>query len=123
MIKSGDTCVRSCADVDLINRNIEAVKTQTEYLTLKAKQFNLLGNETRLNIVYIIKNEKSVCVCDLSDILGYSISAISQQLKKLKLGGILINQKENQTIFYSIHPDIDLILTELLNLQILNIAI
>jgi len=123
MIKSGDTCVRSCADVDLINRNIEAVKTQTEYLTLKAKLFNLLGNETRLNIVYIIKNEKSVCVCDLSDILGYSISAISQQLKKLKLGGILINQKENQTIFYSIHPDIDLILTELLNLQILNIAI
>jgi len=123
MIKSGETCVRGCADVNLINRNIKSIQNHSSDLRLRAKLFNLLGNDTRLNIVYIIKNENSVCVCDLSDILGFSISAISQQLKKLKLGGILMNRKVNQTIYYSIHPKIESVLTDLLSLQTVKLAI
>lgn len=53
---------------------------------------------------YLLKKEKKVCVCDLSDILGISISAVSQQLRKLKDTHLLKSEKEGQTIYYHIHP-------------------
>ena len=42
---------------------------------------------------------------DLSDILGMNISAISQHLRKLKDGKIIISKKTGQTIFYSMSTE------------------
>jgi DNA-binding transcriptional ArsR family regulator len=41
-----------------------------------------------------------LCPCDLSDILGMSIPAVSQHLRKLKDGNIVETRKEGQTIYY-----------------------
>lgn len=121
MIKIETTCVRDCADLEMINRNISAIHLKSEFFNKTALTYGLLGNETRLKIIWIIKNENAICVCDLSDILGISISAISQQLKKLKTGGLLTNRKERQTIFYSIHPDFNDIISTVLseNLEVI----
>lgn len=104
MKKTEKTCIRECANVDLINRNIAEVTEMDEQIERTSSILSLAGNDTRLKILFIITKEQKVCVCDLSDILGVSVSAISQQLRKLKDGRLLKSNKEGQTIFYQIHP-------------------
>ncbi|GAB2653865.1 hypothetical protein GCM10027036_04000 [Flavihumibacter cheonanensis] len=62
----------------------------------------LAGNEVRLKIIYLLEEEKELCPCDLADILGMSIPAVSQHLRKLKDGNIVETRKEGQTIYYSL---------------------
>jgi DNA-binding transcriptional ArsR family regulator len=63
------------------------------------------GNEARLKIIYLLEDEGELCPCDLSDILGMTIPAISQHLRKLKDGGIVQTRKQGQTIYYSLSQD------------------
>jgi DNA-binding transcriptional ArsR family regulator len=49
-----------------------------------------------------LEEEKELCPCELSDILGMGIPAISQHLRKLKTGNIVETRKEGQTIYYSL---------------------
>jgi len=116
MKKTEENCIRGCANVNLINRGIQKIKTLSSQIELTAKILNLVGNETRLKILWLIKNEKKVCVCDLSDILGISISAVSQQLRKLKDTHLLKSVKEGQTIFYHIHPNTEEVLNHILEI-------
>ena len=110
MKKTEENCIRGCANVNLINRGILEVDNLSEKIERTAEILNLVGNETRLKIILLIKNEQKICVCDLSDILGISVSAISQQLRKLKDSNLLRNEKEGQTIYYYIHPSSEEIL-------------
>ncbi len=61
--------------------------------------------DVRLEILYLLEEEKELCPCDLSDILGMSIPDISQHLRKMKDSGIIQARKEGQTIFYSLMPE------------------
>ncbi len=56
----------------------------------------------RLKIIYLLFDEKRLCVCDISDILGMNISAVSQHLRKMKDRNLLEMDREAQTIFYSL---------------------
>ena len=63
---------------------------------------SLAGSETRLKLLYLLEQEGALCVCDLSDVLGMTMPAVSQQLRKLKDGNIIQSKKVGQTIFYSL---------------------
>jgi DNA-binding transcriptional ArsR family regulator len=56
----------------------------------------------RLKIVYLLFDQERLCVCDISDILGMNISAVSQHLRKMKDRNLLEIDREAQTIFYSL---------------------
>ncbi len=56
-------------------------------------------------MLYLLETEKELCPCDLADILGISIPAVSQHLRKLKDGSIVETRKVGQTIFYSLTQD------------------
>lgn len=62
----------------------------------------LAGNEVRLKIMFLLHEEPELCPCDLSDILGMSVPAVSQHLRKMKDGNIVTMRREGQTIFYSL---------------------
>jgi ArsR family transcriptional regulator, lead/cadmium/zinc/bismuth-responsive transcriptional repressor len=49
-----------------------------------AEFLNLVGNSTRLKIVFLLTEFKELCVCDLAQILEVTVPAVSQQLAKLK---------------------------------------
>lgn len=104
-MKTEEDCIRGCANVSLINRGITKLEEISTKISEVSRILNLTGNETRLKILYLVKTESKVCVCDLSDILGISISAISQQLRKLKDSNLLKSEKVGQTIYYHIHPE------------------
>jgi DNA-binding transcriptional ArsR family regulator len=62
----------------------------------------LAGNNVRLKILFLLYEEKRLCVCDISDILGMTISAVSQHLRKLKDRKLIKTEREAQTIFHSL---------------------
>lgn len=99
------TCIRVLADVNQIKACRERIKTIDGSLNVLGNVLNLAGNDVRLKILFLLQEEGQLCPCDLSDILGMNTSPISQHLRKLKDGKIVVSKKTGQTIFYSINPD------------------
>jgi DNA-binding transcriptional ArsR family regulator len=97
-----NSCIRQQADIEQINRCKDTVSELGESFDYLANGLSLVGNSVRLKILYLLFEEKRLCVCDLSDILGMNISAISQHLRKMKDRNLLETDREAQTIFYSL---------------------
>ena len=100
-----NSCIRQQADIEQINRCKVTVSELNETFDYLANGLSLVGNSVRLKILYLLFEEKRLCVCDLSDILGMNISAISQHLRKMKDRNLLQTEREAQTIFYSLTPE------------------
>ena len=81
-----------------------------------AQLMALAGNEVRLKILLLLREEGKLCVCDLSDILGMKIPAVSQHLRKLKDASIVFTQREGTVIYYQISMDKKLQVDTILNL-------
>ena len=96
------SCIRLFADKEQIKNCKEKLKTAQKSFGSLSNILALAGNEVRLKIIYLLEEEKELCPCDLSDILGISIPAVSQHLRKLKDGNIVETRKEGQTIYYSL---------------------
>ncbi len=111
-----NTCIRVFADSDQINRCREDLKSKEEGFLELADVLNLAGNPVRLKILYLLKQENELCPCDLSDILGMTVPAVSQHLKKLKDAGIVTTKKSGQTIFYSVEVQSQRIISSVLDL-------
>ena len=100
-----NTCIRQFADYQQIkNCKVKLRAAQKSFGDL-SNVLALAGNEVRLKIIYLLEEEKELCPCDLADILGMTIPAVSQHLRKLKDGNIVETRKESQTIYYSLTQD------------------
>jgi len=97
-----NTCIRDKANLDQINHCRKKVQANEKSFGQLSNILALTGNEVRLKILYLLYQEKELCPCDLSDIIGMSIPAVSQHLRKMKDGHIIVFRKEGQTIFYSL---------------------
>ena len=100
-----NSCIRLYADPAQIKNCKEILKANSEAFENLAKVLELAGNEVRLKILFLLEEENELCPCDLSDILGMSIPAVSQHLRKLKDGNILLTRREAQTIYYSLKKE------------------
>ena len=98
-------CIRLYADHAQIKACKEKVKAIEKPLMKLTHILALAGNDVRLKILYFLEEEDELCPCDLSDILGMSIPAVSQHLRKLKDGNIIESRKEGQTIYYSLKEE------------------
>ena len=99
---NGNTCLRLYADQAQINSCKDKLKTAQRSFSQLSPILALTGNEVRLKMIYLLDEEKELCPCDLADILGMTIPAVSQHLRKLKDGGLIESRKEGQTIYYSL---------------------
>ena len=63
--------------------------------------FKLFGDTTRIKILFALF-ESELCVCAISELVGLEQSAISHQLKKLKLANLVRSRREGKTVFYSL---------------------
>ncbi len=100
-----NTCIRVFADQNQIKQCREKVSANSKSFTQLGNILSLAGNEVRLKILYLLEEENELCPCDLSDILGMSVPAISQHLRKMKDGSIVEARKVGQTIFYSLRSE------------------
>ena len=92
-----------CVGPTLAPREIAAVRKSLEFapeLEEAAELFNLASNSTRLKILFLLDRLKELCVCDLAEMLGVSVSAVSQHLAKLRAYGLSSTRRDAQTIYY-----------------------
>lgn len=96
------SCIRQQADISQINRCKDRLVKLNNSFDYLSSGLELAGNNVRLKILLLLFEEKQLCVCDLSDILGMSISSVSQHLRKLKDRNLIGSERQAQTIFYSL---------------------
>ena len=98
-------CISVFADHAQISECKNQLKANALSFSQLSKVLELAGNEVRLKILYLLEEETELCPCDISDILGMSIPAVSQHLRKLKDGNIIESRREGQTIYYSLKEE------------------
>ncbi len=70
----------------------------------KAEIFKVLGVESRLKIIELLKERGPLGANEMSEVLGITPSAVSQHLKVLKHAGLVRNQRRGYWIPYDIDP-------------------
>ena len=66
--------------------------------------FKVLGDSTRLRILHALLAGE-LCVCDLSETLGMSVSAVSHQLAVLKTARLVRHRREGKIVYYSLSDE------------------
>ena len=79
------------------------MREETEYLNL-GTLFKMFGDGTRVKILHALELNE-MCVCDLAALLGMTKSAISHQLKALRLSNLVKSRRDGQVIYYSLADD------------------
>ncbi|MFQ5447876.1 MAG: ArsR/SmtB family transcription factor [Saprospiraceae bacterium] len=97
-----NVCIRTCRDEGQIYRCRQHVKDLTAPVKDLAGALSLASNEVRMKTLLLLAEEHSLCVCDLSEILGMTVPAVSQHLKKLRKGGLVFTEQDGVTIYYHI---------------------
>ncbi len=69
-----------------------------------ADLFKLFGDSTRMQILHALEHNE-MCVCDLAALLGMTKSAVSHQLKALRVADLVRFRKEGQVSFYALADD------------------
>lgn len=115
-----NSCIRLKADVQQIKRCKSVVEKSTDTFNYLSNTLSLAGNNVRLKILFLLNQEKQLCVCDLSDILNMKVSAISQHLRKLKDRNLITTERDAQTIFYSITKEYENLLAPFFSILIDN---
>ena len=63
--------------------------------------FKVFGDSTRARIICAL-NIEEMCVCDLAALLHMTHSAVSHQLRLLKVSRIVKSRKEGRVVYYSL---------------------
>ncbi|WP_299761365.1 metalloregulator ArsR/SmtB family transcription factor [uncultured Pontibacter sp.] len=98
-------CIRVYANKKQISSFRRKIEDLTDPIQFLSSALSLVGNEARLKILFLLKEEGELCPCDISDILTMTVPSISQHLRKLKEGGLITAKKSGQTIFYTLTPE------------------
>lgn len=66
--------------------------------------FKVLGDSTRLRILHALLAGE-LCVCDLSEALGMSVSAVSHQLAVLKSARLVGHRRDGKIVYYCLSDE------------------
>lgn len=100
------SCLHGSARRELIVKSQKKIKSVEGPLLHLSRTFALAGNDVRLKILYLLlQGEEPVGVCELSDILGISVPAVSRHLRKLKEGRLIQCRRKGSHIFCSLKKE------------------
>ena len=100
MKKEQYTCDCEVIHEDVVARVHEKMPDGDEIYTL-ANFYKMLADKTRIRILWALSCE-SMCVCDLAVLLDMTKSAISHQLKSLRLAQLVKYDKRGREVYYSL---------------------
>ena len=70
-----------------------------------SEMFKVLGVETRVRIVELLKSKGPLGVKNISEVFGITPAAVSQHLKVLRQAGLVRNERKGYWIPYSIDEE------------------
>lgn len=84
----------------IVEATSKKMLSKEHYIRLAAL-FKLFGDGTRVQILHALEHNE-MCVCDIAALLGLTKSAVSHQLKALRLANLVKFRREAQTVYYSL---------------------
>lgn len=95
-----DVCEVSVIHEDVLARVRAKMPDETPVYEV-SELFKVFGDSTRARIICAL-NVEEMCVCDLAALLGMSQSAISHQLRLLKVARIVRSRKQGRVVYYAL---------------------
>lgn len=94
-----------CSDVheNTVHDTINNLPPDEEIFDI-AEFFKVFSDSTRIKILWAL-HENELCVCDISEVLNMTVSAVSHQLKILRDSNLVKNRRDGKTIYYSLSDD------------------
>ncbi len=71
-----------------------------------AQFFKSLSDETRLQIIALLKMEPELCVCDIENVLALTQSKASRHLRYLLNSRVLADERKNVWVYYRINEEL-----------------
>ena len=78
------------------------IKKELPEIESLAEIFKVLGDETRVKILYIL-SQNELCVCDIADILGMNMPAISNHLRILRALRLVSYKRDGRSVYYTLN--------------------
>ncbi len=103
MSEKNFTCDCEVIHQDIVNDTKNKMQPDEVYSEL-SMLFKMFADPTRVRILHALE-QNEMCVCDLACLLGVTKSAVSHQLKALKLSNLVKSRREAQIIYYSLADD------------------
>jgi len=94
------TCDCEVIHEDIVAR-VRASMPDSDYFYSLANLYKVFADNTRVKILWALTRE-SMCVCDLAVLLDMTKSAISHQLKTLRLAGLVKYDRRGKEVYYSL---------------------
>lgn len=95
-----DVCEIESVDEKSV-KEVKSKMLEDELLFEVSDTFKIFGDSTRLKIMYAL-SQKELCVCELSNVLDMSQSAISHQLRVLRSKNLVKFRREGKMAYYSL---------------------
>ncbi len=102
-MKAIETCDSEVIHEDVVKK-VKATFPKDELLFDLADFYKIFGDTTRVKILYAL-DKSELCVCDISALLGMSVSAVSHQLKTLRDSNLVKTKREGKVVYYSLADD------------------
>ena len=95
-----ETCESEIIHEDTVKK-VKATFLKDEMIFDLADFYKIFGDTTRVKILYAL-DKSELCVCDISALLGMSVSAVSHQLRALRESDLVRTKRDGKVIYYSL---------------------
>lgn len=103
MPKNAEFCECEIIHEDIVKK-VKSTFLKDEMIFDLADFYKIFGDTTRVKILYAL-DKSELCVCDISALLGMSLSAVSHQLKILRDSNLVKTKRDGKVIYYSLSDD------------------
>ena len=100
MAKKAPVCDCATINEELVKKVSKKMPKDERFYDL-ADLFKMYADSTRVRIIWALSQEE-LCVCDIAVLLGMTKSAISHQLKSLRLANLVKYRKSGKEVYYSL---------------------
>ena len=100
---SSETARETCAERRVDDARVAALAESLVDLDeagALAELFRLLGDPTRVRILYALLEAGELCVCDIAAVVGTSETKVSQAMRLLRAAAVVRNRRDGRNIFY-----------------------
>ncbi len=98
-VRGLDGCVASCGDAGKL-ASVAGELVGVDEAAGLAEMFRLLGDPTRVRILYALLEAGELCVCDIAAVVETSESKVSQGMRLLRAAGVVRNRRAGRNIYY-----------------------
>ena len=100
LVREGEACQVRCINPSKVKRLVKALPGSSSLKQL-SDIFEMLSDPNRLRLLHCLSHDE-ICVCDLSAVLGMSVSAVSHQLRLLRALRLVKSRRDGRIVYYSL---------------------